>query len=345
MIDAKAFGEELAAIVKAQIGPIAARLDVIERRLDALPAPCDGKDADTEDVRRIVSDELAEIRSAVAAIGPAPELPDITAMIDVALDARGADPISIGRMVRSAVDSLPPPKSGRDGADGTSVTIDDVLPALEKRVAEYLDEIPRPKDGASVTLDDVQPMISAEIERRMGELPKAKDGRDGTDGENGRDGLGLAGAFIDRDGELVITLSNGEVKKLGAVVGKDGEPGKPGRDGFNLEDFDATVMDDGRTVLLSFERGDLSYKVELGFPVMLYRGVYREDSAYERGDTVTWGGSLWHLNADRATEKPGDGSREWTLAAKKGRDGRDGVAKEAKPHQPVRVGVPAEKMP
>jgi hypothetical protein len=40
--------------------------------------------------------------------------------------------------------------------------------------------------------------------------------------------------------------------------------------------------------------------------------------------------------------KPGDGSKDWTLCAKKGRDGKDGVVKDAKPQQPVRVGVPAK---
>jgi hypothetical protein len=151
----------------------------------------------------------------------------------------------------------------------------------------------------------------------------------------------VAGALIDRSGNLVITMSDGTAKDLGLVVGKDGEPGKPGRDGFNLEDFDATVMDDGRTVLLSFTGKEMDYKVELGFPVMLYRGVYKEGS-YERGDTVTWAGSLWHCDAQKTAEKPGDGSKDWTLCAKKGRDGKDGEAKAAKHFQPVTVGVPAK---
>lgn len=149
-----------------------------------------------------------------------------------------------------------------------------------------------------------------------------------------KDGVGVAGALIDRSGNLVLTLSNGSTCDLGQVVGKDGDAGSPGKDGFGLEDFDAEVMDDGRTVLLSFERGDLSYKVELGFPVMLYRGVFSPEREYERGDTVTWAGSLWHCEADKTAEKPGDGSKSWTLAAKRGRDGRDTPVK-AIPEKPV----------
>ena len=148
--------------------------------------------------------------------------------------------------------------------------------------------------------------------------------------------LSVASALIDRTGNLVLTMTDGSTKDLGPVVGKDGEPGKAGRDGFNLEDFDASVMDDGRTVLLSFTGQAMDYKVELGFPVMLYRGVYKDSQSYERGDTVTWGGSLWHCDQDTA-EKPGDGSKAWTLCAKKGRDGKNGTAEEAKRLEPLRV--------
>jgi hypothetical protein len=48
-----------------------------------------------------------------------------------------------------------------------------------------------------------------------------------------------------------------------------------------------------------------------------------------RGDVVTFGGSMWHCNA-ATEEKPGDGSAAWTLAAKRGRDGKDVTAREGK---------------
>ncbi|MNL68407.1 hypothetical protein D3C87_1931240 [compost metagenome] len=41
---------------------------------------------------------------------------------------------------------------------------------------------------------------------------------------------------------------------------------------------------------------------------------------------VTFGGSLWHFNGAEdggEASKPGDGSKAWTLAAKRGRDGKD----------------------
>lgn len=149
--------------------------------------------------------------------------------------------------------------------------------------------------------------------------------------------VSVTSALIDRSGSLVLTLSDGTTKDLGRVVGKDAEPGK---DGFSLKDFDATLMDDGRTVLLSFDSDERSFKVELGIPAMIYRGVFKEGQSYQKGDTVTWGGSLWHCDVDETSEKPDGAEKRWTLAAKRGRDGKDGTVKAEKPAQPVRVGAP-----
>lgn len=282
--DGKAFGAEIVGVVKGylekEMAPLLLRIDAIEKRIDAIPAPVD------------LSADLAALKSAVEAIEipelpHAPDLPDIGTMVDDA--------------VKTAVAS-----------------------------------IPVPQDGRSLSADDVAPLIAAEVERRVSEVPKAKDGESGIDG---KDGVSIAGAFIDREGSLTITLSNGEVKSLGPVVGKDGDPGKPGRDGFSLDDFDASLMDDGRTILLSFVGKEMDYKVELAFPAMVYRGVFNDGKTYVRGDTVTWGGSLWHCESETA-DKPGEGAKAWTLCAKKGRDGKDGVVKETRQPQPVRVGAP-----
>jgi integrin beta 3 len=100
----------------------------------------------------------------------------------------------------------------------------------------------------------------------------------------------------------------------------EGPPGKDGRDGFTLEDFDCRVLEDDRTIEFSFKSGEYEHIATLKWPTMLYRGVYHEGTEYERGDVVTWGGSLWHCD-EPTKEKPGTDS--WTLAAKKGRDGKD----------------------
>jgi len=55
-----------------------------------------------------------------------------------------------------------------------------------------------------------------------------------------------------------------------------------------------------------------------------YLGVHDDGEAYEPGDAVTHGGSLW-IAKERTSAKPGiDGT--WQLAVKRGKDGRDARA-------------------
>jgi hypothetical protein len=136
---------------------------------------------------------------------------------------------------------------------------------------------------------------------------------------DGTDGVGVAGALIDRSGSLVVTLSDGKTVPLGEVIGKDGAAGAAG---FSLDDLEIEQID-RKSVELRFKRGELEVTRTLRLPGMVYRGVHKDGEAYEEGDTVTSGGSLWVALKD-ATTKPGiEGGSEWQLAVKRGRDGRD----------------------
>ncbi|WP_210307365.1 hypothetical protein [Aquamicrobium lusatiense] len=160
-------------------------------------------------------------------------------------------------------------------------------------------------------------------------------GADGADGRDGKDGVDAVEFFKSDAGHLIVTMSNGATRDLGPIVGKDGAPG---RDGFSLKDFDAELMPDGRSILLKFaDETDTSFAVELGIPTMIYRGAYKHDQTYSRGDTVTWNGSLWHCNVDGNGDRPGDRDSGWSLAAKAGRDGKDYSPQEPKAHEPVRL--------
>jgi hypothetical protein len=147
--------------------------------------------------------------------------------------------------------------------------------------------------------------------------------------------VGVAGALVDRNGNLILTLSDGSIRELGLVVGRDGVDGLPGRDGTDgapgiggvgFEDVTETLEDNGATLVRRYLRGDQIVR-EYRHPLtgFRYRGVYREGRDYATGDAITWGGSLWIALRDNA-EKPESGDA-WQLAVKKGRDGRDGVAK------------------
>jgi integrin beta 3 len=155
------------------------------------------------------------------------------------------------------------------------------------------------------------------------------DGNDGRDGRDGKDGIGLADALIDRDGVLALTMTDGRIKSLGAVVGrdgasgKDGAPGKDGRDGLSIEDLSAE-FDGEHTLTLRFARGDAVKEIPVRFPNPVDQGVFREGKPYLRGDGVTYGGSWWIAQKDAPEGKPDAGNGSWRLAVKHGRDGKDG---------------------
>jgi len=329
MFDGKAFGQEIVGVVKDFVGkelaPILSRMDALEKRFNELPAPRDGKDADLGEVRQIITEEIQAVKEMVEALPAPPMLPDI--------------PTMVAESVEAAVAALPAPQ------DGKSVTAEDVAPLIASEVEKRIKELPMPKDGQdgkdgeSIDPAEMQRMISEAVEKAMSAFPIPKDGLDGKDGKDGKDGIGLAGALIDRAGELVVTLTNGETRNLGPVVGKDGEPGKPGLDGFGFDDLEATY-DGEKTVTLKFTKGERVKEFAFTLPVVIDRGIYTEGKTYSAGDGATWGGSFWIAQKDTST-KPGEGG-DWRLAVKKGRDGRDGVMKEARPNEPVRVGVPAK---
>lgn len=219
--------------------------------------------------------------------------------------------------------------------------------ALEARLAELETRQP-PRGEKGDPGQDGEPgapasdqQVAAAVEAWLKANPPAagrdgadgKDGRDGRDGEPGapgRDGVDgvaapvVAAAIKDHAGELVLTLTDGTVLRTGIFDGAPGENGRDGRDGadgMGFNDFDISLGKDERTVIVSFERGDLQRTFEIGFPVVIDRGVWKADEGYERGDGVTWGGSFWIAQCD-TTAKP-ETNADWRLAVKRGRDGKD----------------------
>lgn len=59
---------------------------------------------------------------------------------------------------------------------------------------------------------------------------------------------------------------------------------------------------------------------KLEWPTPIYKGVWKDETEYERGDTCTYDGSVWHCN-EPTRERPGT-SRDWTLAVQHGRDAK-----------------------
>lgn len=110
--------------------------------------------------------------------------------------------------------------------------------------------------------------------------------------------------------------------------------GPPGRDGFGFDDLEV-IHDGERAFKFVFTRGDAVKEFAFTLPVVLDRGVYKDDAEYEAGDCVSSGGSLW-IAQGTTKERPGT-SEAWRLSVKKGRDGRDGELKAPAERKPVKL--------
>lgn len=329
--DGKAFGREIVSMVKnyvdAETRPLVERI----KQLEARPAPVGIADAikssDGVLILTLTDGRTIDtgIRDGVKGEDAAP-LPDVAAMVAEAVEkeaARLADAKPEPQTVTLAFDAEP--LRQEFAALAEQVTALNVAEAVNAAVAEAVAALPpaeKGEDGKSVSADDLRPMVEEAVSAAVAASPKARDGRDGVDG---KDGLGLADALIDRDGNLVLTMTDGRHKNMGRVVGdpgKPGEPGKPGLDGVSMSHFD-TEMKDERTIVFKFVRDDSIVEMhEFSFPVLIDRGVWSDGKTYVKGDCCTWGGSLWICQRETSA-KPDSPDSGWRLAVKKGRDGKD----------------------
>ncbi|OBQ68917.1 hypothetical protein EFV37_29205 [Mesorhizobium loti] len=329
--DGKVFGAEIVAIVKGHVerslAPLNARIEAMEKMIAAWPVPKDGepgKSITLDDVAPMIKGEVDRL---------AAQLPDIGAMVREAvdkipegIDGKDADPELIKQMVADAVAALPPAEKGKD-ADPVEVAAQ-IMAEVERAVAA----LPVPKDGQSVTLDDVRPLIEEAVTKAVTLIPVPKDG---VDGKDGRDGLDVVKFIRDDRGHLNGILRDGTTVDLGEYVGKDGAPGKDGADGVGFDDM-SVVFDGERGFKFRFVKGSQVKEFAFTAPWMIYRGVFRSGESYKEGDVCTWGGNIYHCHTD-TTDKPDGEQRCWTLAVKKGRDGKDGIIKPAREITPVKV--------
>ncbi|WP_223883266.1 phage gp6-like head-tail connector protein [Kluyvera sichuanensis] len=281
------------------------------------------------------------VKAAIAElpVPSAPELPDIAAMVSEAVAAipvpqngKSITPEDvrpmIQEMVSKAVSEIPAPKDGKDVEPAT------LKQAVEEAVSEAVAAIPVPQDGKSVTTEDVQPMIQEMVSASMPELPDVKSlvneaiaalpaAEPGKDGENGRDALSL---------EILPFIDEGKSYPRGSYATHNGGLWRAYEKTNGMRGWECFVdgvagidiqQSEQRCFTLTVNRtSGASETKSFDVPVMIYQGVFKSGQEYLPGDTVTWGGSLWHCD-EQTQDKPGEaGSKGWTLAAKRGRDGR-----------------------
>lgn len=172
-------------------------------------------------------------------------------------------------------------------------------------------------------------------------IPAGRDGEKGDVGEkgaDGKDGLGLAGAMIDRDGNLQITMTNGEVKNLGLVVGKDGSNGTDGKDGLSLDSFDMEYLAESHEISIKAVCQGRMKEIRYSAGGIRPAGYWREGTKAKAGEAWVHDGSLWVAMKDCAS-KPATNDDGWIIAARKGRDGERGASGKPVDTSPIKLGV------
>jgi hypothetical protein len=208
-----------------------------------------------------------------------------------------------------------------------SKALEPVLARLEALEAK---EVPEAASIIRTILagEELATLVNLEVTEAVSQIPAPKDGAPGEKGEPGRDGVGLAGALIDRDGNLVVTLANGEAKNLGQVVGKDGTPGKDGADGIGFESLEVSF--DGENIVHEYKSASRTVTQKFPIQVMKHIGFWREGVEAKSGNLTSHAGSLWYCLNDTKS-RPSYESADWILSARKGQDGRDKTEAKSEP--------------
>lgn len=268
--------------------------------------------------REQYEEKLSTLAKQVEEISNAPD-PDIESMVKAAiahLPAPTAPELpDIAAMVSNAVAAIPAPR------DGKSVTPEDVQPMIQELVRNAVAEIPTPNDGKDFDPSMLKQLVEQAVSDAVSAMPAAAPGKDGADG---RDALTLEVLpFIDEEKSYprgsYATHNGGLWRAYEKTHGMRGwECLVDGVAGIDIQHSEQ------RTLTLTVNRtSGASETKSFDVPVMIYQGIFKSGQEYLPGDTVTWGGSLWHCD-EQTQDKPGEaGSKGWTLAAKRGRDGRD----------------------
>lgn len=190
--------------------------------------------------------------------------------------------------------------------------------------------------GLQKDLEDMAAQLQSEVQAFHTAEPAKLPGEKGERGEKGADGLGLAGAMIDRDGSLLITMTNGEVKSLGKVVGKDGQDGNDGKDGLSLDSFDLEYLPESHEIALKAVCQGRTKELRYPAGGIRAKGYWREGTKAVAGDAWVNDGSLWIAVKD-CQSKPGLNDEGWIIAARKGRDGERGATGKVVSDAPIKL--------
>lgn len=248
--------------------------------------------------------QMGEIRQSIPEFQPV-DIPDFSKMVADAVSAielpKAPEMPDVKQIVNDAVSNAV--KHIRIPEDGKSVTAEDLRPLVEQVVSASL---PQPVDVEKLAED-----VAAKI-------PAPESGSDG------RDALAI---------EIEPFIDEKKSYPRGTYATHNGGLWRSHEKTYGMRGWECIVdgvsavdiqQHNERSFSITLERASGALEVKsFDVPVTIYRDVFKAGNQYKPGDTVTWGGSLWHCN-EATSDKPGEvGSKGWTLAVKKGRDLRD----------------------
>ena len=263
-------------------------------------------------------------------------------------DGKDAEQLDVNDIVSKILGQIPPPIPGKDGIKGVDGINGKDAPPIDTKVLtenivqKVLEQIPPPivgadgKDGTSVDPDSVRLLVAGEVSKAVAALPKpaaGRDGRDGRVGEQGEPGKDAAEFDILNGMDESASYQRGVYVKHRNGIFRAYRTTDPVTDknyeaaGWmcmqsNIVDIVESLAPDQRTVIKTHEFSDGSLITsKYKSTAMIYRGVFKEGQPYETGDVVTAAGSSWVCGGS-TIEKPGV-SKHWTLAIKRGSDGKD----------------------
>ena len=228
--------------------------------------------------------------------------------------------------LQARIESMPPPKDGKDGVDGRD----------GEKGADGLNG----KDAFEIAAEEGFKGSRSEWVKSLEGANgiDGRDGRDGGPGPRGKDAIEIdvlpaldpeksypRGTFASHKGGLwrAHTATEG-MRGWECIVDGVAEiaPEFVGERGIKL----AVTLASGKTK-----------SIDAKVPVAIYRGVFTEGKTYDPGDVVTWGGSMWHCD-EASASKPGEpGTKGWTLSVKRGAAGKDGQLLAPREHKPVKL--------
>lgn len=231
------------------------------------------------------------------------------------------------------------PQNGADGKDADPIDMQDVVRelALAPEIKTLVDLLVAEGIAEYFKANPVQHGKDGKPGADGKDGEPGADGKDGEPGEKGEkgdpgaDGVGIAGAMIDRDGVLIVTTSKGEAIRLGVVNGRDGIDGK------SFDSFDMEYLPETHEIAIKATVGDRTKELRYPAGGISAGGYWSDGVKAKAGQAWTNDGSLWIAKRDTSSE-PKHGSDDWFMAARQGRQGEPGrPGKDYVPPQPVKL--------